>query len=134
MRDSKSSVSPRLIVCVTALLGCGSALSQGQQPETVCEGAAVERAGEDSGACRDRSRHVGKSASGDSSVAGYAEIGVTGDGRSTENGGGAPRTSAGEEAGVTHRAVEGAGDAADAVRKVLETVGECVGRRFKKCR
>ena len=126
MRDSKSSVFLRLIVCVAALLGCGPALSQGQQPETVSEGAAVESAGEDSGTCRDRSRDTGKSASSGTSV--------TGVGRRSENGGGAPRTSAGEEAGVTHRAVEGAGDAADAVRNVVETVGECVGRRFKKCR
>ena len=124
----------RLMLCGAALQLNGPALSQAQYPESVCKGTGVARAGEATGGCRDQNCVEDAFASGDVSVACAAKIVVTAGERWSKSGDGGPGTSAGEGAGLAKPAGEGTGDPTDAAHKVLETVGECVGRRFKKCR
>ena len=134
MRDPNPGLSFRLIVCVAALHGWGTALSQVQHPESVCEGSGIERAGENSGVCPNRNRNERKSEIGGRPVAGGAEAVVEGDDRRRANGDRDREKSAPGEDGAAEP-IDGANvDRVGAAAEVSGAVGECVGRRFKKCR
>ena len=116
----ESSVLPRLVVCLTLLSGCGHAVSE----ETNDGPGGIEPAER----IAERVKGVGKAADGDVGVV-VVDCDVKGEGKCGEAGPSA--TGVGQVANLVD---EGAGGAVDGAAGLVADVGECSGRRFKKCR
>ena len=116
----ESSVLPRLVVCLTLLSGCCHAVSE----ETDDGPGSIEPAGR----IAERAEGIGKAVDGDVGVV-VVEYKVKGEGVCGESG--PPATGGGKAANLVD---EGAGDAVDGAAGLVANVGECSGRRFKKCR
>ena len=116
----ESGVLPRLIVCLALLSGCGHAVSE----ET--RGGIGET--ESAGRIAERVEGIGRAVDGNLG-ADVVDCDVKGEGRCADSG--PPVAGVGKTAKVVD---EGAGGAVDEVAGLVANVGECSGRRFKKCR
>ena len=109
-----------MIVCLALLYGCGHAVSE-ETDRGLEETAVAERVA-------DRMEGIGKVVAEDVRIVvvdcdGKAE-GECGESKALVAGIGKSTTPAGE----------GAGDAVDEAAEIAANVGECSGKRFKKCR
>ena len=119
-RRIESSVLPRLIVCLALLSGCGHVVSE----ETKSGIGEAESAGR----IAERVEGIGRAVDGNFGVD-VVDCDGKGEGKCGESG--PPVTGVGKSARVVD---EGAAGAADEVAGLVANVGECSGRRFKKCR
>ena len=116
----RSSVLSRLLVCLALLYGCGHAVSEETRSgigETESEGRIVERV-----------QGTGRAVDGDGGFV-VVECDVKVERRCGESA--KPVTEVGEAAS---RIEEGTGGVVDDAAELVANVGECSGRRFKKCR
>ena len=115
-----SSVPARLALCLVLLYGCGHVASEeaNDGPGSI---EPAERIAE-------RVKGMGKAVAGDVGVV-VVDCDVKGEGKCGESGPFA--TGVGKVANLVD---EGAGDAVDGAAGLVANVGECSGRRFKKCR
>ena len=116
----ESSVLPRSVLCLALLSSCGHAVS-GETNDGLAGIEPAERIAE-------RVEGVGKAVDGDVGVV-VVDCDVKGEGRCGESG--PPVTGVGKAANPVD---EGVGDAVDEAAGLVANVGECSGRRFKKCR
>lgn len=116
----ESSVLPRLVACLALLSGCGHAVSE----ETDGGPGGIEPAER----IAERAEAIGKAVGGDVGVV-VVECDVKAEGKCGESGPSA--TGVGKAAKLID---EGVGDAVDEAAGFVANVGECSGRRFKKCR
>jgi len=116
----ESSVLSRLTLCLVLLYGCGHAASEETKSE-IGETESAERIAE-------RLEGIGRTVDGEIAVD-AVDCDVKGEGKCGESG--PPVTGVGKAANLVD---EGAGDAVDEAAGLVANVGECSGRRFKKCR
>ena len=118
--DFDSSVLSRLTLCLVLLCGCGHAVS-GETNDGLEGIEPAERIAE-------RVKGIGKTVAGGVGVV-VVDCDVKAEGKCGESGPSA--TGVGKAANPVD---EGAGDAVDGAVGLVANVGECSGRRFKKCR
>ena len=116
----ESSVPARWVLCLVLLCGFGHAGS-GETKSGIGETGAAGRIAA-------RVEGIGRVVDGEAG-AHVVECDVKGEGKCAELG--PPVTGAGKAA---HPVDEGAGEAVDAAAGPVANVGECSGKRFKKCR
>ena len=115
-----SSVLARLALCLVLLYGCGHAASEETKSGIGETGSA--------GRIAERMEGIGRAVDGSVGVD-AVDCDVRGEGKCGESG-----PSATEVGKVANLVDEGAGDAVDGAAGLVANVGECSGRRFKKCR
>ena len=113
-------VPARLTLCLVLLYGCGHAASE----ETNDGPGGIEPAER----IAERVKGIGKAVDGDVGVV-VVDCDVKGEGKCGESG--PLATGVGKVANLVD---EGASDAVDGAARLVANVGECSGRRFKKCR
>ena len=116
----ESSVLPRWIVCLVLLSGCGHAVSE-ETKGGVGETESAQRVAE-------HVEGIGRAVDGEVEIV-VSECDVKGEGKCGESG--SPVAGVGKAAKLVD---EGAGEAVDGAAGLVADVGECSGRRFKKCR
>ncbi len=115
-----SSVPARLTLCLALLHGCGHAASEETKSGIGETGSA--------GRVAERVEGIGRAVDGEVAVD-VVECDVKSEGKCGESG--PPVTGVGKAAKLVD---EGAGEVVEGAAGFVANVGECSGRRFKKCR
>ena len=115
-----SSVSARLAFCLVLLYGCGHAASE-EAKSGIGETGSAELVAE-------RVEGIGTAFDGDVRIV-VLDCDVKVEGKCGES-----KALVAEVGMSTESAGESAGDAVDEAAEIVANVGECSGKRFKKCR
>ena len=115
-----SSVPARLALCLVLLYGCGHAASEEAKSGIGETGSA--------GRVAERMEGIGRTVDGDVRIV-VLDCDVKVEGKCGES-----KALVAEVGRPTESAGESAGDAVDETAEIVANVGECSGRRFKKCR